>query len=205
VTLYSFAMGAVIGVIYDIFRLWRVITGIGVTSRVAGWLYKRKLPLIRGKRGYIRPSVGNGAVSLAVFFIFDLLFSLTAAASYALFLHHACRGVIRWTYLLASILGFMLYNRTVSRITIGVLEVAVFFVRAFFRYVTQIVIVPMMPVIHLVKRILRATVVRDIINIRSVLSDMDRRRRTGPASSETVNPPNLPVVGRSGRCSKNRN
>ncbi len=156
VTLYSFFIGLLLGVLYDVIRLTRITLGLAVYSNVSERLYRHRLPFIRESRAYIGCGSGKGKFAGALIFIGDIVYALVSAAVYSVFLFHAIRGQVRWYFIASSAVGFFAYYFTVSCFFLTVLEVVVFVLRAAVRYITELFLLPIRVAFGLAVRALKA-------------------------------------------------
>ncbi len=108
--LLSVAVGAMLGVFYDVIRLSRVLFGISVASPFG----------TRSLRRY---------VSYLLCALGDLLFFAVAAVVMAVFFFLRSNGIVRGYALLGAFCGFLLYYNTVGRLLIGTFEAVAAFVR----------------------------------------------------------------------------
>ena len=141
VMLYSVIIGVLLGVIYDIVKISRVMLGISAYSETSKKLASISLPLIKN-RSTLKKRSKSSMYSIIMLFLGDIVFSLICAAIYSVFLFHAIRGLVRWYFLLASAIGFFLYYFTVSRIVLNLIEVLFFCVKTAIRYLIFVLVLP---------------------------------------------------------------
>ncbi len=141
VTFYSFIMGIVLGLLYDFFKLTRILLGINSYSAIAKRLQRVKLPLVKISFKTGRKNQTDAVITVLMFFG-DIIYALICGCIYSLFLFHAIRGQVRWYFIIASALGFFLHYFTLSKLNIIVLEVLFFSVKCVIIYLVEILIVP---------------------------------------------------------------
>ena len=114
--LYSLAVGAFTGVIYDIFRILR----IALPER------------IRGKRA-----------ETVIVFVHDVLFWLVVSIVFVIFIYYVNKGMTRLVMISASCLGFLVYYHTAGRIVIFFSASIIGFIRYIFNVIYKIFINPL--------------------------------------------------------------
>ncbi len=151
--LYALFMGVLFGMLYDIFRISRVmLTGEGIGS---GRAASERIDIIT-KRIRSRPAgefamagkIKNRMIT-AIIFVEDLLFFVICAVFFTIFLYEANFGQPRLYIYLASVAGFMLYYNTVGRLVAAMSGIAVSSIRLF---LTFILCKALMPVIRFIAR-----------------------------------------------------
>lgn len=142
VSLYSVIMGAVFGLIYDIFRISRIFFGINYVNRFTEKIKNIKLPLIENPM--IRESkIRNESFKSVVVGIGDILYFTVITPIAVIFVYHFNNGNVRW-YIIAGIaIGFTVSYFTVGKIIISVSEYIVFFIKIFFSYVSYFILSPL--------------------------------------------------------------
>ena len=130
--LYGAAVGASLGAVYDLFRALRIAAGLTLRRCFA-------------YRGRTLPTWGR-RLSAALLFISDVLFSLIASAALSVTVFHLLSGHIRWFILLGTGLGFLLYRRTVGRLTARIMPRII---RAVGRFVLAAARLTLLPLLRL--------------------------------------------------------
>lgn len=125
--LYSAAIGAMLGVIYDVFRIIRIAVSLG----------EKQKPKSNGKRAKIRE-----AVSFVVIFIEDVLFFIIAAIITILFIFMVNNGQVRLFAVTGEIFGFLLYYFTVGRIVLKLAERIIALIKYVFSLLYRYVVLP---------------------------------------------------------------
>ena len=129
--LYGAAVGASLGAVYDLFRALRIAAGLTLRRTLPTW----------GRR-----------LSAALLFISDVLFSLIASAALSVTVFHLLSGHIRWFILLGTGLGFLLYRRTVGRLTARIMPRII---RAAGRFVLAAARLTLLPLLRLLRLLFR--------------------------------------------------
>ncbi len=97
---YSVVLGFALGVVYDVFRIIRMMFCVP------------SLMISRELKGRER----TGLLANTVVFVCDILFFLVSACICAIFIFHANHGRVRGIALFASLIGFIIYYNTVGRL-----------------------------------------------------------------------------------------
>lgn len=103
--LWSLAVGALLGAVYDIIRFTRVLLNADVSNP-----FKKGRFNLRSFLRYIIVCIG------------DLLFFAVAAVVLCVFFFLTGDGRMRWYGLAGAFLGFVLYYNTVGKLFIGIVE-----------------------------------------------------------------------------------
>lgn len=105
-------LGAVLGVIYDAFRLLRMMSrrGYDISDKYRAFISGGiKSPgMLRGKLAVLS---GNTLI-----FVEDIVFWLTVAFSEIIFMYYFCSGQLRIFVMLFSLLGFTAYYNSIGRV-----------------------------------------------------------------------------------------
>lgn len=128
--LYSFAFGAILGVVNDVSRILRVFCGVRYSEKRFGRWYERELPLIhrplnRGKQGRF-----SGALLQVLIFFQDVFLFLTAGVGLVILNYEMNQGRFRFYTVFAMIAGFAVYYFTLGKLVMLVSEGIVFLIRA---------------------------------------------------------------------------
>lgn len=149
--LYALFMGVLFGMLYDIFRISRVmLTGVGIG---AGRAASERIDLIT-KRIRSHPvgeftmvgKIKNRMIT-AIIFVEDLLFFVICAILFTIFLYELNFGQPRLYICLATVAGFALYYNTVGRLVAAMSGIAVSLIRLF---LTFLIFKALMPVIRFI-------------------------------------------------------
>ena len=138
--LYGAAVGASLGAVYDLFRALRIAAGLTLRRCFA-------------YRGRTLPTWGR-RLSAALLFISDVLFSLIASAALSVTVFHLLSGHIRWFILLGTGLGFLLYRRTVGRLTARIMPRIIRAVGRFVLAAARLTLLPLLRLLRLLFRLL---------------------------------------------------
>ena len=128
--LYAFFLGVGFGVLYDVFRIMRVVVGVeylGVAKKSTDYLYSRKYPLIgkierrenKAKKYFLDIFVGVG----------DIIYCLFIGGVFCIFLYYSNDGIFRWHALAAASCGFFIYYKTLGAILITFAEIICVFLK----------------------------------------------------------------------------
>lgn len=140
--LYSFGLGALLGVLHDANRIVRIFCGVHYSEKRFKSLYARSLPLIHrslsvGEKGKIR----KGFLNVLIFFQ-DILLFLAGALGFVILHYEYNSGRFRFFSLLAMIVGFLVYYFTVGKLVMFCSEAIVFFMKATFLIFFECVLRP---------------------------------------------------------------
>ena len=137
---WAILLGAVWGVVYDMFRVIRIARGAScpadnyaAVKRLRA--VRLKLPeLNRSKRKKGKPEKSGKAklhiTETALVFIEDLLFTLACGLSFIIFVFSANSGMFRWFLLVGAAAGFCAYYFTVGKLVTGCAALLVALIRA---------------------------------------------------------------------------
>lgn len=135
--LYSLAVGVFLAVLYDVFRVSRMMFGLRPGG--AG-TPRRVLPLV----GDVVKDRTHGRIFSGVFvFVGDILYFMAATAVYVVFVFHAGDGANRWFFSLGALSGFLLYFFTVGKLVMRFCGVIRFVLCAFLAYTVFILLFPL--------------------------------------------------------------
>lgn len=139
--LYAVYTGAFFGVLYDLVRIIRVLSGVSEYTAAGKRLYACALPLI----GLVRSTASSSNYRFGrwiALFVSDLIFGTAAGCVFSVFLYYAASGCFRWFYLLGCGLGFCFYYLTIGRLVMLSSEVIVFALKTVLRYLVWLLCVP---------------------------------------------------------------
>lgn len=132
-TLFSVCMGFVIGMIYEIFKIFRILSGLEFSNKLQSRIETIKLPIIKGLK------IKNGKLGKIkrkiLYFIWDLLFFIVITPIMQIFIYATSSGVVRWYIILGSFLGFLIYYITISKIISKLYEYVLLIVKIIFAYI----------------------------------------------------------------------
>ena len=124
--LYSVLLGFCFGILYDFFRMIRMVFC---------------LPgIIRAEERSQRPK--NRLTVNIIVFICDILFFVISACITAVFVFHANNGNIRGIALFGSLAGFVIYYNTLGRLVTLISKTLIRAVFYFFRFLSRRVVLP---------------------------------------------------------------
>ncbi len=170
---YSILTGALLGVLYDCFRVLRVLTGVSAYTNSTRKVYAYSLPLI-GRIRRQRLSDKRRALRLVCLTVGDVLFAFLAGCVFSVFLYHAASGSFRWFYIFGCAVGFFLYYFTLGKIVMLSSETAAFLLIATFRYAMFFFLLPFRLLGRLASRLSQSFCRRVLRPLSAVLY---RRRR----------------------------
>ena len=135
-------LGAVLGVVYDVFRLIRRAALEAGGGEVPSYAREWKFPFLgcpgaRGKRNAL-----SRGVTTVVTVLCDLAFGLISGISVLLLVYDRNDGIFRLSAPVGVAVGFFLYRMTLGRL-VGAFEDAIlFFAGVLFRYLLLLVTLP---------------------------------------------------------------
>lgn len=143
--LWGIVCGAGLGVVWDIFRITRVLAGVRYPSRRADVLYQKPLPLLR--RPVSRPSADAGGrpwriLRHTVIFLEDVLFGLLCGVVMTLLIYFTNDGIFRAMAPMGMLTGFFVYYMTVGRLVLSLSQGIVFALRAALCYAFALLLLP---------------------------------------------------------------
>lgn len=134
---YALLLGFFAGFLYDLLRITRVFFGVHYSRRAAKRIRELHLPLLtQRKRRKESHALG------VVVFLEDLIFCLLVGVSLILLFYAANNGKIRFSALLVSGAGFLLYRGTLGRLMMVFSEVIAFCVETAVRYAVFFLLYP---------------------------------------------------------------
>lgn len=169
-SLYSAAVGAALGAVYDVFRIMRIAAE--PTCRL------KKEKGVRDAAS--RTAIRGEKIRFFVVFVEDILFSVISAAVISITVFHLDSGHPRWFILLGAAAGFAVYYHTVGRLTSVCAPYIILFVRTVIYFAMRITIIP---VARLVRRIYRCLSERAAERCRRHRSNLMKTQILGDARS----------------------
>lgn len=137
-SLYSAAVGAALGAVYDIFRIIRI-------AAEPSCRLKRKKG---GQDADSDSAVRGEKIRFFAIFAEDIIFSVICAAVISVTVFHLDSGHPRWFILLGAALGFTVYYHTVGKLTSIAAPYIILFVRTAVYFVMKITVIPVIRVIR---------------------------------------------------------
>lgn len=126
---YAFLLGLLLGAVYDVLRITRVLLGVHYSHRMARRLRNLRLPLLSPT-----PERKESRVLGVVVFVEDLLFCLLAGILLILLFYEKNDGVFRFPVFLCAAGGFCAYRVTLGRLVMLFSEVIAFGIESAARY-----------------------------------------------------------------------
>ena len=115
--LYAALVGIFFGVVYDGVRLSRMLLGIHYKGNFFEGFFARRAKKTEAKiEKYKESHLAYRCFLKGYVFFSDILFFLFVGVVYSIFLYVVNHGIFRFVFLLATILGFGAYRKTVGRI-----------------------------------------------------------------------------------------
>lgn len=131
---YALLVGVMLGALYDAVRLVRTFLGLGINYRTSPFISSLTPPLIGRRPERTRRLMGKAA-ACAVIFVFDILYMAAAAAVTVIFIYHASSGTPRGFALFGEAVGFIMYMKTVGKLTAAASSYIFFAAETVFRYI----------------------------------------------------------------------
>ena len=128
----SFAFGHLLGVLYDLHRIIRVLFGVRYTQNRPQMLFAHPLPLLRRPLREIRQGRMKKMLLSVVIFFQDVFLGCAAGIGLVILNYVFNDGQLRFYTVLAMTAGFFLYYVTIGKLVIFLSEWIVFFLRAIF-------------------------------------------------------------------------
>jgi len=176
--LYSLAVGAFLGVLWDIFRIIRIIC---YGKRKSGSFAPIRLPSSeKDVSRALKLCHSQKFLSLSGIFIFlsDIIFCLTAAVSVIILLFHLNGGEIRGFALFGAALGFTAYYFTLGKLTVLFSD---YIIRGIKRLILLILSVTVIPIIKLLRKPIAFLARKTDIKIRKIKTAAFIKKRTAEA------------------------
>ena len=141
-SLYSAAVGAVLGAVYDIFRIMRI------AAEPSCRLKKKKI----GQDIDSRSDVRGEKIRFIAIFAEDIIFSVICAAVISVTVFHLDSGHPRWFILLGAAGGFAIYYNTIGRLISVFAPYIILFVRTVSYFIMKITVFPVIRIIRCIWR-----------------------------------------------------
>lgn len=161
-TLYSAAVGVLLGAIYDIFRILRIaaepsfkLKHIHVREEAAG-----------SSKTAVRATHVD-RIRFWIIFIEDIIFSLICAAVISITVFHLNTGHPRWFILLGAAGGFSLYYHTVGRLVMLLSSRIILLVRTIVLFVLKMTLFPLLRLLGMLVRVICRYVQKKTDRVRS--------------------------------------
>ena len=167
--LRAFVLGLLLGALYDVIRLSRIIFGVSVYSDK-----NREFSLYaRGVKNIFARKRGNifTCIYLA---LTDFVFFLLSAVIFILFLYIFNYGIFRWFFLIFSILGFLFYYKTAGRLFVSASTVVSSYLMLVLNLILFAAVYPFRTLVKLIRRLVHPL----ISDIKTVLDKSKNKRYT---------------------------
>lgn len=137
--LYALLVGAFLGVIFDIFRIFRILRATRYryipTQKKSTAFSKTKQRLKTLKQKF---RISKTVLEILLVALEDILFFVIAALTVILLLFSVNSGMIRGLALFCVFSGFLLYNQTIGRLVMRFAEYIVFALRFLCRQILRL-------------------------------------------------------------------
>ncbi|MBQ7714544.1 MAG: spore cortex biosynthesis protein YabQ [Clostridia bacterium] len=107
---YSVGLGFFLGAFYEVVRILRI--AVGITPQAVSSPYSG---LYRGRFRNVFPASLGKTFSVIFVSLTDLLYFTASGVVFSVFLYRFNYGIFRWFFLVALVLGFLLYYHTVGK------------------------------------------------------------------------------------------
>lgn len=149
-TLFSIILGVFIGLIYDMFKILRILSGLDFSKKVHNKILKLKLPLIKQIIA-VKNNKFNHTMRSILYLIWDLLFFITIIPIVQIFVYATSSGIARWYIFAGGFLGFVLYYYTLSKLISPLYEYLLLTIRIIFAYGIYFIKLPLKKLFYIVK------------------------------------------------------
>ncbi len=143
--LYGAAVGVLLGIVYDVFRILRI--AVEPSNRL------RLLNIITDKKTADEKKPYGETVRTVIIAIEDIIYSIICAVVISVMIFHINSGHPRWFILLGTALGFFVYYFTVGKIVMLFSSYIILFVRTVFMFVMKLTLFPLLKLISFLSRI----------------------------------------------------
>lgn len=140
-TLLSVGIGIVIGMIYDIFKFFRILSGLEFSSRIQDKVESLKLPIIKNIK--MKKGKFSDIKEKILYFIWDLLFFIAITPVMQIFIHVSSSGIVRWYIIIGALLGYIIYYFTISKVISVIYEYILLAIKIILTYIMFFVKLPL--------------------------------------------------------------
>ena len=123
---YSFVLGVFLGVVYDFFRIRRLIFYCEKNTKANTSIFHRQRRLVEE----------------IVIFIEDVLFWLISAVAMCIFIYYINSGRFRGVAIFGAVIGFFVYYKTIGKVVMLLSGCIINFLRASFRLLIRFTLYP---------------------------------------------------------------
>ena len=148
--LFSVFIGIAIGVIYDIFKIFRILSGLDFSNKFQEKIEALALPVI--KKIKIKKEKKLSIKDKILYFWWDLLFFIAITPIMLIFIYATSSGVVRWYIIGGAFLGYIIYYLTVSRLISVMCEYIAFIIKIIFAYAIHFLKLPFKKLMLALKR-----------------------------------------------------
>ncbi len=134
--LYGAAVGVLLGIVYDVFRILRI--AVEPSNRL------RRLGAVTGSEAANGKKPHGETVRTVIIAIEDIIYSVICAVVISVMIFHINSGHPRWFILLGTAVGFFVYYFTVGKIVMLFSSYIILFVRTVFMFVMKLTLFPLL-------------------------------------------------------------
>lgn len=140
--LLSIILGAFIGLIYDMFKIFRILSGLEFSNKLQNKISSLKLPIIKQLRVNKNNKFSN-AKRYSLYLLWDLLFFIVIIPIVQIFVYATSSGIVRWYIFIGAFLGFLIYYFTLSKLIAPIYEYILLGFKIIFAYAFYFIRLPL--------------------------------------------------------------
>ena len=140
---WSLVFGCFLHLLYDALRILRILCGVRYGGLVCARLRACHFPLLPPDFASRPPRKAGVYWQQGLVLVTDLLFCLSAAFLFSVFLYWQNDGQFRAVLLLGTAAGYVVFHQTAGRLILAVGETAAFLLRVLLAYLCLLVRVPL--------------------------------------------------------------
>ena len=178
-SLYAAILGMFIGLIYDVFRILRIVSGVSPGSLISKrkTVFGNRMPDIFSRR--------RGKVFSSLFVaVTDVLFFSVSSVAFVLFLYCFNYGRFRWFILVFTVAGFRLYYLTVGKAVISSSGLICDLIKLVMNALLYLILLPLRMFFRLITLILRKTFIPFVTRIGLTIDKCRLKRYTLKCTEE---------------------
>ena len=172
-SLYAVLLGVIIGIVYDVFRILRVLAGVTASSgglKIKNRMSKLFPDVFSRQRGRVFSCVFTAVTD----FVFILLFTIV----FILFLYCFNYGKFRWFILVFTFVGFRLYYVSFGRVVISLSGLISDSVKLLLNAVLFVIMYPFRVLLQFFLYAARKTVIPFVTRIWTAIDKRRQKRYT---------------------------
>lgn len=151
VALQSSFLGVILGIIYDLVGLIRILLGVTPKTKLTQRLKEKKIPL---QTNPFEKNLCSSKKQAVIFFLTDILYFIIVSLIMMVFIYYVNDGIVRWFIFAGLILGMTVYHFTLGKIVSSLFERCGFCVRVLIEYAKVFINKLFIPISKRVKSIL---------------------------------------------------